>query len=293
MPNITLPARAAFYYPWFPETWHAADHYHPVLGQYDSSARPTIDAHLAALHYGKIDVAIASWWGQGSRTDNRIATILSETDVQRSPVRWSLHYEPKAQGNPTVAQIQADLAYINHHFGKDPAFARVNGKPVIFVFAQGSDGCGMANRWAQANANHADYVSLKVFPGFRTCADQPDSWHQYGPAVREDNEAGYSTSISPGFWHHNESTPRLARDLGAFSTAVQHLVVANVPWKLVTTFNEWGESTSVEYGSSWQLSSGYGTFLDALHNDGEAGSPPPPPPPPPPPSACSAQSVLG
>jgi hypothetical protein len=271
--SITLPARAAFYYPWFPETWHATDHYHPVLGQYGSAALSTIDAHLAALRYGKIDVAIASWSGQGSRTDGRIPTILNETNVQSSPVKWALYYQPESQGNPTVAQIQADLAYINQQYGGDPAFARVNSKPVIFVSAH-SDGCEMASRWTQANANHADYISLKVFSGYRTCADQPDAWHQYSPAVREDNQSGRSISISPGYWNYSEADPRLTRDLSTFNTAVQHLVASSAPWKLVTSFNQWGQSSSVEGATEWQSSSGFGTFLDALHNDG-TGAPPP------------------
>lgn len=66
-------------------------------------------------------------------------------------------------------------------------------------------------------------------------------------------------------------------------------MAANVRWKLVTTFNEWGESTSVEDATAWQSSSSFGTFLDALHNDG-AGSPPPPPPPPPPGSICGTRT---
>ena len=36
-------------------------------------------------------------------------------------------------------------------------------------------------------------------------------------------------------------------------------------FKLVTTFNEWGEGSSVESATQWASSSGYGTYLDALH----------------------------
>jgi hypothetical protein len=36
----------------------------------------------------------------------------------------------------------------------------------------------------------------------------------------------------------------------------------------VTTFNEWGEGTAVESATEWASPSGYGAYLDALHNDG-------------------------
>ena len=41
-----------------------------------------------------------------------------------------------------------------------------------------------------------------------------------------------------------------------------------LPWHLVLTFNEWGEGTSVESAREWATPSGYGAYLDALHNAG-------------------------
>jgi hypothetical protein len=39
------------------------------------------------------------------------------------------------------------------------------------------------------------------------------------------------------------------------------------PWQIVTTFNEWGEGTATESAQEWSSASGYGTYLDALHNN--------------------------
>ena len=36
------------------------------------------------------------------------------------------------------------------------------------------------------------YVVLKVFSGFGDCANQPDSWHQYGPGSPAQQHHGYS-----------------------------------------------------------------------------------------------------
>jgi hypothetical protein len=180
--------------------------------------------------------------------------------------RWSIYYEPESQGNPTVAQLTNDLTYMRDHYGNDPSFLRIGGKFVVFVYADGTDSCGMADRWKQANTVGA-YLVLKVFSGYRTCASQPDSWHQYSPAVATDSQKGYSYAIAPGFWKKGDAV-RLARDLTRWNQNVRDMVASGAPFQLVTTFNEWGEGTSVEGAQEWASSSGYGAYLDALHNNG-------------------------
>jgi hypothetical protein len=252
-PATALPLRAAFYYPWFPEAWsqgafYPYTHYTPELGFYDSGAIATIRRHLGWFARGDIDAGISSWWGQGTRTDQRLSTLLSTTDAAGSPVKWTIYYRPEGTSNPTVSQISSDLSYLLPRT-RDPAWLKVNGKPVIFVYG-GVETCDMANRWRQANAGRY-YLNLKVFPGYRNCASQPDSWHQYAPSVREDRQAGYSYSVSPGFWKAGELMPRLVRDPWAFDAAIGRQVAAGDPWQLITTFNEWGEGSAVEAAREW------------------------------------------
>ena len=121
---------------------------------------------------------------------------------------------------------------------------------------------------ATANAGRF-YLVLKVFPGYTGCTNQPNSWHQYAPAVATDHQAGFSYSISPGFWRPDESSPRLSRNLTRFSANVAAMKASGEPWQLVTTFNEWGEGTSIEPASEWGTA-----YLDAL-----AGTPVPSPTP--------------
>jgi Glycosyl hydrolase family 99/Fibronectin type III domain len=272
-PQPAFPVRAAFFYPWFPEAWSQSGmnpftHYHPSAGLYDSGSSSVIQQQIQAMQYGKIDVGIASWWGQATKTDSRIPALLSTTSALNSNFRWALYYEPEGQGDPTVAQLTSDLAYIREHYGSDPSYYRVNGRFVVFVYADAADACAMADRWAQANALINAYVVLKVFSGYRNCLNQPARWHQYAPAVAQDSQSGNSFAISPGFWKANEATPRLARDLTRWSTNIRNMVASNAPFQLVTTWDEWGEGTSVESADEWASSSGNGAYLDALHNDG-------------------------
>jgi acid phosphatase type 7 len=288
-----FPIRAAFYYPWFPEAWDQAGiypftKYTPTAGFYDSSSTAVVQQHIRSLEYGRVEAGIASWWGQGSRTDTRIPTLLSATRALASGFRWSLYYEQEGSSDPSAAAIEADLRYMRDRYGSDPAYLRVNGRFVVFVYADAQDACGMADRWKQANATIGAYLVLKVFGGYRSCLSQPQGWHQYAPAVATDSQAGYSFSISPGFDKAGELAPRLARDPARWNQNIRDMVASNAPFQLVTTMNEWGEGTSVESAQEWSSASGHGLYLDALRSDGQGSAPRPDTTPPATPTGLSA-----
>jgi hypothetical protein len=134
---------------------------------------------------------------------------------------------------------------------------------VIFVYGDGHDGCDMATRWAQANKTEGYYVVLKVFGGYRSCADQPAGWHQYIDSL--DVQQGYSASVSPGFWKNDRQTPQVARDLDRFRRDATTVATSGAPFQLVMTYNEYGEGTAVESTTSWPSPSGHGAYLDIPH----------------------------
>jgi hypothetical protein len=266
----SFPIRAAFYYPWFPEAWtqkgiYPYSNYTPQLGYYSSTDQSILKQHITMMQYGNIQAGIASWWGQGSQTDSKISGLL--TAAAGTNFRWALYYENESQGDPSVSQLQNDLTYIYNHYGQNPSYLKVNGKFVVFAYSDTADACGMADRWKQANTLGA-YIVLKVFPGYAKCTSQPDSWHQYSPAVAADQQGSYSYSISPGFWLKG-NPERLARDLNRWAQNVRDMAASGANWQLVTTFSEWGEGTVVEPGTLWESASGYGQYLDLLHTNGK------------------------
>jgi hypothetical protein len=268
--SLTFPIRAAFYYPWFPEAWNQQGidpytNYDPTLGFYDLSDSQIIKTQVDAMLYAHIEAGIASWWGQGTKTDNRIPALLSAT--VDNAFKWSIYYEPEGQGNPDVSTITSDLTYIQEQYSNDPGFLRIDNRFVVFVYADATDGCDMVDRWHVANTMNA-YIVLKVFPGYLSCLNQPDGWHQYAPANAVDSQGHYSFTISPGFWKAGEATPRLVRDLSIWRQSIREMIDSGADFQLITTFNEWGEGSSVESADEWASSSGYGEYLDALHNDG-------------------------
>ncbi len=268
--------RAAFYYPWYPDAWTQGGtfpytNYYPSAGYYSSDDLSIIKQQIDAMQYANLDAGIISWWGPGSQEDTVVAADLNAANG--TGFKWSLYYEEEGYGDPSVKQIQSDLIYIKSKYATNPNYLTIAGKPVIFVYAGPNDDCAMADRWNEANATQGFYTVLKVFSGYDACASEASVWHQYAPADAEDNQPGYSYSISPGFFKRGASEPSLSRNLSVWSQNVRDMVASNEPLQLVTTFNEWGEGTAVESATQWSSSSGYGSYLDIMHHEIPSGIP--------------------
>jgi hypothetical protein len=187
-PNRSQPAfpiRAAFFYAWYPEAWSrdgltTFSKYEPSLGLYDASSRRVAAEHVAAMRYGNIPVGIYSWWGRGSKTDERFATHL---DVAReTPFRWAIYYELEGYGDPDVDQLRADLHYLRDKYFSNPAYLKVGGRPVVFVYGDGAQPCSVAARWAQANDVGA-YIQLDTPTLYPTRTNELTTITAFSPSL--------------------------------------------------------------------------------------------------------------
>ena len=260
--NTAFPIRAAFYYPWYPENLSQPgnSHYTPSAGDYSVDDPATVDRQIQDMQYGGLQAGIESWWGQGTREDKRLPLLM--TEAAKLGFSWSAYYEQEGYGNPTPAQISSDLIYLRK-YSDQRAWLHVNGLPVIFVWADGTDGCDMATRWAEANQTAHYYVVLKVFGGYRSCANQPQGWHQYLDTF--DVQAGFSATVSPGFFKYNETTPEVPRNPTTFRQNAVTVAASKSPFELIVSYNEWGEGTAVESATAWSSPSGHGVYMDILH----------------------------
>jgi len=270
----SFPIRAAFYYAWYPEAWtrdaiFPYSIFHPSLGYYDADQASIVRDETDALRYAHLDAGIYSWWGvRGSPpTDGRFWRYLAA--ARTTPFRWAIYYEPEGYGDPSVAQIRSDLQYIRDTYASKPAYLKVNGRFVVFVYGL-AESCSTPARWREANATIGAYLVLKAFDDYLTCPAQPDAWHQYSGTRAEyslppdDPHAG-SFMIAPGFDEVRGGHAELPRDPTQWRRSIADMVASQAPWQLVISFNEWPEGTAIESAREWASSSGYGAYLDALH----------------------------
>ena len=271
----TLPLRAAFYYGWFPELWAQGGvspytEFRPSLGHYSSGDPVVLGRHVDAMQYGGLGVGIWSWWGVGDPTDVRFPTALAV--ARQTPFRWAVYHEREGYGDPSVAELRRDLEYIRDVYGAKPSYLRLGGRAVVFVYSADDVDCEVTERWIHAKPGGV-YVVMKVFGGYRDCPVQPDGWHQYGAsfATGINRQEGYSTTVMPGFWLVGRQPSALTRDLDRWRRAVREMAASQDPFQLVVSFNEWGEGTAVESADEWSSPSGYGSYLDVLHEELAAG----------------------
>ncbi len=257
------------YFSWYPSTWHVNGHrahYDTSLGMYSSSDPEVADSHIDSMDYGKIQLSIASWWGPGTHLDrSRLTLLMDETIAQNSPLKWTIYHEDERDANPTPEELRKDFEYLKKWFAWHEAWAHIDGKPVIFVYNEA--GCDVASRWLQASRGEW-YVVLKLFGGFEDCPDQPDSWHQYGVGKEDGvvHNPGYSYVLSPGFWKADTDIPYLKRvNRTQFCRNTKSMVETGERWQLLVSFNEAGEGTLIEPSPDWESDSGYGDYLDCLH----------------------------
>ena len=111
--------RAAFYYPWFTETWGRSTDpfsvYHPGLGYYSSDDSAVVARHLATMQYANLNAAIVSWWGQGRHNEQaRIPALLNA--ASGTQFTEALYYEKEGFADPGVTELSADLKYIQQRY---------------------------------------------------------------------------------------------------------------------------------------------------------------------------------
>jgi len=270
--DLEFPVRGAFYASTFDNSETAWQdrignlpmHY-PTLGYYSSSDPNVITTHVEAMEYGKIDLGISSWEGPGTNFDrSRITMLLEETSKQNAGLKWTISYQA---GPLSPAEIQSDLGYLKKWFSWQPAWAHIDGKPVVYV--NNDAGCDVAERWMTGAANDW-YVVLRVFDGYERCSYQPNSWHDQrvndfndGIDIRE----GLYYNLAPGQWSMGRRRPELERlSPGEWCSNVQDMVDSNEQWQLIVSFNDANLGTSIEPSLDWRSVSKYGSFLDCLHD---------------------------
>ena len=281
-----------FYYPWYgnpdkPEGSGRWSHWQdvnleekkigsstnfPLLGPYDSQDPSVIRQHCRWSVESGIHGWIVSWWGHGHFTDKSLERIL---EVIGPALKVTIYYEtvPKPQ---TPASAAEDILRLLRKYGDHPAWLKVQGKPVVFIYGRAIGEIGL-DGWKEAIAQinreypggaffHGDRFSAEaaaVFDGLHTyntagrlkgrSLDEIRQWCQemFPKAVALARNAGKSVALTviPGYDDTKVRKPGLVVErFDGKSYAIQWgaAIAAQPDWILITSFNEWHEGSEIE-----------------------------------------------
>jgi glycoprotein endo-alpha-1,2-mannosidase len=256
----------------------------PVLGPYDSHDPRVVDQQAIWAHAAGITGFVADWWGQGDFTDQGMPLLLAT--AARHGLVVSVYYETMAGADLVRRRSAAiaDLDYLVRRYGSNPAWLRVRGKPVIFIYVRALVLLSLDD-WRQVlaqvrrdNPKGALFIvdsvaqePVAVFDGSSTysvidgtsrrsptlaAAWAHLAYPQMVAAAGPDKIS--CVTVVPGYDDRetDRPPPRPVTDRwgGEMYRALwQEAVRAKPDWILISTWNEWHEGSelepSVEYGS--------------------------------------------
>ena len=144
------PLVLAYYYVWYGKRGHewSMSLYHPELGEYNSSDPSVIEQHISWAKSSGIDGFIVSWWGQGTYEDGVAKKVFETADavggfklaimierVGNNPgwYAWGHDFD-----NQTYTQaLKSDLVYVVDNYVKpfNETYLKFNGRYVIVLYA--------------------------------------------------------------------------------------------------------------------------------------------------------------
>lgn len=282
----------AFYYGWYGNPavsgkwvhWKDVDEarhtigessHFPLLGAYDSHDPKIVDRHIRDAQQAGITGFIVSWWDQRDFHDQGMRPMLDA--AARAGFRVTVYYETcKPRGSPTPQGTAQDVLYLLEQYGKHPAWLKVNGRPVVFVYSRAVSELKLDGWRKVIDQVNSSYPGGAVFLGDQISAAAAqvfDGVHTYNPTGRTAHKsvdeirswarqtypqwvstAGTKIScltVIPGYDDSKLGRPAprpiTDRHEGAtYRTLWEEAIAAHPSWILVTTWNEWHEGSEIE-----------------------------------------------
>ena len=282
----------AFYYTWygtpgFDHGWAhwgevdaenhdiAESRHYPAIGAYDSHDPAVIDRHIDQATRAGIDGFIATWWGRGSYTDQAFAELLDRAEPKRfeATVYWET---VPGQGREQIRHAVGDLVYLLRTYGRHPAFLKVDGAPVIFVYGRvmGQIPQGAWPEIITRTRERVGFDFLLIADGYRAdWARMFDGVHTYNTCgwvahktideMRDEARRRFAADVAtargqgaiscltviPGYDDTKIRTPGLNADRhdgGTYRALWEEAIAAAPDWVLITSWNEWHEGSEIE-----------------------------------------------
>lgn len=257
-----------------------AAHY-PEGGPYDSRDPVWIRAQVAAARDAGIDGFAVSWWGRESEEALGLDALFrhgTEAGLVLAP-----YYETGGLWQRGALGVAADLADLLDRHGHDPAWLRVGGTPVVFLYAShrlrphawnavrsrlAAEGRRLflvadvpSPEWLSARPDWLlRFDALHVYTPVTFLARGRDVGATYRAlaALARADARPFVPAVAPGFDDRQVRTPGtvVERSAGAtYDRAWEAALSVDPRWILVSSWNEWHEGSeiepSVEYGRQY------------------------------------------
>jgi hypothetical protein len=266
----------AFYYMWYSQNdWSSSwlkDH---PLEPYDSSDPQVISKQVEQAQGAGIDGFISSWWGPGSDTDHNLKKLLEIANEKNFKV--SIYFETLAGPNGAPldeTHIRNWLAYFIKEYGNHHALMKVNGKPLIMIWASATVPLDTWSRvFASLREEGLDAVylamgydlnNLSVFDGLhdygifnypdltQTYLSTSKTIRNYSLLADQTTPKIWAATVQPGYDDTLQPTRQgqiKERMNGDFYRSTWQAAIKSDPdWIFITTWNEWWEHTHIEPG---------------------------------------------
>lgn len=256
------PRVFAFYYAWFDEqSWSPNLVSDIPAEQYVSRDPGAIARHIDQAQGAGIDSFVISWLGPGNPTDERFKSMLDTAGGKGFSA--TIDFEANRYGS-RQALVDA-LTYVRDQLEPHGAFARVNGKPVIFFWRQQ---VRSVDEWAEIRnavdpkhdqiwiAEGVNIAYQRVFDGHHlySIAWSPDVNYSLNDWSKRVRRAGadklWVATVMPGYDDTRTTRPDKFvrnREDGNFYRATWNAAIQSRPdMVVITSFNEWVEGSQIE-----------------------------------------------
>jgi len=210
--RLKRPLVLSFYYPWYGNALGASEEqfhwddvtyqgigsstYYPLFGPYDSQDERLIGAHMELAKASGIDGFICSWWGIDTFEDRALKEMLKVADSEGFNV--TIYYETvRDMGRD---QIVNELAYVIESYSDEPSFLKIDGRPMIFLYAVSAYGrdVGFWQDVAEGVRESTGADPLFVADTFDSSyAAAFDGFHTYNPIWIKQEISTARTPIKP------------------------------------------------------------------------------------------------